>query len=187
MQVPDVPQPVGERVEFVFPGGFGVFRIVDDVCEHWFAPGETGLNSTYDVLETPDGEVWVGTTARPADDDPCRDALPEAGMAPRDLLALLDAVASPATVACAGGRYFGFVTGGVLPAALAAGAALPRGLTAPAALLAGWSLFAGLGGALLIAKLRTIPNRDHPATEASMIRPAAGRLIKAVVSASLGL
>lgn len=31
--------------------------------------------------------------------------------------------------------------------ALAVGAALPRGLTAPAALLAGWSLFAGLGGA----------------------------------------
>ena len=37
----------------------------------------------------------------------------------------------------------------VVPAlALAVGAALPRGLTAPAALLAGWSLFAGLGGAL---------------------------------------
>ncbi len=37
----------------------------------------------------------------------------------------------------------------VIPAvALAVGAALPRGFTAPAALLAGWSLFAGLGGAL---------------------------------------
>jgi hypothetical protein len=37
----------------------------------------------------------------------------------------------------------------VMPAlALAVGAALPRGFNAPAALLAGWSLFAGLGGAL---------------------------------------
>lgn len=48
-------------------------------------------------------------------------ALPEEGMAPAELLALLDTAASPATVACAGGRYFGFVTGGVLPSALAAG------------------------------------------------------------------
>ena len=47
--------------------------------------------------------------------------LPEEGMAPDELLALLDDTASPATVACAGGRYFGYVTGGALPAALAAG------------------------------------------------------------------
>src|SRR5690349_15960901 len=33
---------------------------------------------------------------------------------------LLDRFASPATVAIAGGRFFGFVNGGVLPAALAA-------------------------------------------------------------------
>jgi glutamate/tyrosine decarboxylase-like PLP-dependent enzyme len=48
-------------------------------------------------------------------------ALPEDGMAPSKVLALLDDAGSPATVASAGGRYFGFVTGGVLPAALAAG------------------------------------------------------------------
>ena len=39
---------------------------------------------------------------------------------PAATLALLDDVGSPATVATAGGRYFGFVTGGALPAALAA-------------------------------------------------------------------
>ena len=39
---------------------------------------------------------------------------------PREVLALLDQVGSPATVATSGGRYFGFVIGGSQPAALAA-------------------------------------------------------------------
>jgi glutamate/tyrosine decarboxylase-like PLP-dependent enzyme len=46
--------------------------------------------------------------------------LPENPCDPADVLALLDDVGSPATVASAGGRYFGFVIGGALPAALAA-------------------------------------------------------------------
>jgi glutamate/tyrosine decarboxylase-like PLP-dependent enzyme len=39
---------------------------------------------------------------------------------PADVLGFLDDYGSPATVASAGGRYFGFVTGGALPAAVAA-------------------------------------------------------------------
>jgi len=39
---------------------------------------------------------------------------------PADVLNQLDAAGSPATVAATGGRYFGFVNGGMVPAALAA-------------------------------------------------------------------
>ena len=47
----------------------------------------------------------------PLPDDPCE---------PKQVLAMLDQFGSPATVATTGGRYFGFVVGGSLPAALAA-------------------------------------------------------------------
>jgi glutamate/tyrosine decarboxylase-like PLP-dependent enzyme len=46
--------------------------------------------------------------------------LPEQPMDPFTTLRLLDEAGSPATVASAGGRYFGFVIGGSLPAAVAA-------------------------------------------------------------------
>ena len=46
--------------------------------------------------------------------------LPERGESPPSVIAQLDEVGSPATVASAGPRYFGFVTGGTLPAALGA-------------------------------------------------------------------
>ncbi len=46
--------------------------------------------------------------------------LPDGSTDPRSVLALLDDLGSPATTASAGGRYFGFVVGGSLPAALAA-------------------------------------------------------------------
>jgi len=46
--------------------------------------------------------------------------LPQLPSDPSEVLALLDDIGSSATVATAGGRYFGFVIGGSLPAALAA-------------------------------------------------------------------
>ena len=46
--------------------------------------------------------------------------LPDGPTDPAEVLALLDDIGSPATVATTGGRYFGFVIGGTLPAALAA-------------------------------------------------------------------
>lgn len=47
-------------------------------------------------------------------------ALPASGLAAPDVLRRLDETAGPATVASNGPRYFGFVTGGVLPVAQAA-------------------------------------------------------------------
>ena len=47
-------------------------------------------------------------------------ALPDDGEDSAKLIEMLDDIAGPATVASAGPRYFGFVTGGALPAALAA-------------------------------------------------------------------
>ncbi|KIG13447.1 hypothetical protein DB30_08074 [Enhygromyxa salina] len=45
--------------------------------------------------------------------------------------------------------------------------------------------FAGVGGAVLLARLRAIPNRDHPASDAAAPRPAAGRLLAALCLAPL--
>ena len=44
----------------------------------------------------------------------------EAPVDPADVIAMLDDYGSPATVANAGGRFFGFVNGGALPASVAA-------------------------------------------------------------------
>jgi glutamate/tyrosine decarboxylase-like PLP-dependent enzyme len=46
--------------------------------------------------------------------------LPQTSSDPAAVLAMLDEIGSPATTATAGGRFFGYVIGGTLPAALAA-------------------------------------------------------------------
>jgi glutamate/tyrosine decarboxylase-like PLP-dependent enzyme len=46
--------------------------------------------------------------------------LPDAPKDPEKIISILDEIGSPATVASTAGRYFGFVTGGSVPAALAA-------------------------------------------------------------------
>ena len=46
--------------------------------------------------------------------------LPEGPTGPTQVIQLLDQAGSPAAVAAAGGRYFGFVNGSALPASLAA-------------------------------------------------------------------
>jgi glutamate/tyrosine decarboxylase-like PLP-dependent enzyme len=66
---------------------------------------------TRSVAPLPDAVARLGELDEP---------LGDAGADPLSVLQRLHEVASPATVASAGPRYFGFVTGGTLPAALAA-------------------------------------------------------------------
>ncbi len=68
------------------------------------------------ILRPPCGPVIVSPERLRQLDGP----LPVDGDDPAAVLALLDDIGSPATVANAGGRYFGFVNGGALPAARAA-------------------------------------------------------------------
>src|SRR6516165_3918797 len=64
------------------------------------------------VAPTPEALAGLARLSRP---------LPEHGLAPAEVLALLDEAGSPATLATAGPRFFGFVIGGSLPATVAAG------------------------------------------------------------------
>jgi glutamate/tyrosine decarboxylase-like PLP-dependent enzyme len=52
--------------------------------------------------------------------DELKHPLPQTGLDTREIVCRLDEIGSPATVATTGGRYFGLVIGGALPAAVAA-------------------------------------------------------------------
>ena len=60
------------------------------------------------------------TAAALADLEAFDESLPSRPTTAREILAQLERYGSPATTAISGGRYFGFVNGGLLPAALAA-------------------------------------------------------------------
>ncbi|HEX2249861.1 MAG TPA: pyridoxal-dependent decarboxylase [Gemmatimonadales bacterium] len=68
--------------------------------------------SNRSVLPTPDALHRVSQLDEPLPDQPSH---------PEEVLRLLDEIGSPATMASAGGRYFGFVVGSSLPATVAAG------------------------------------------------------------------
>jgi glutamate/tyrosine decarboxylase-like PLP-dependent enzyme len=49
-----------------------------------------------------------------------QEPFPQDSTEPREVISILDEIGSPATLATTGGRYFGFVNGGALPASIAA-------------------------------------------------------------------
>jgi glutamate/tyrosine decarboxylase-like PLP-dependent enzyme len=71
------------------------------------------LDGVRAMRAVPDAEALQGLESLPA-------SLPEGPMDPRQIVDLLHRLGSPATVPYGGGRYFGFVNGGSLPAAVAA-------------------------------------------------------------------
>src|SRR6266436_9483218 len=73
-------------------------RYVRSIAERRVSPSESAVSAL--------GELWEPFPSSPSD--------------PGDVIARLDRIGSAATVATTGGRYFGFVNGGMVPAALAA-------------------------------------------------------------------
>ncbi len=71
-------------------------------------------------LQTLDARAVAPAPAAIAALDAFDEALPEASSDPRAVLEMLDRLGSPATMAMAGPRFFGFVIGGALPVTVAA-------------------------------------------------------------------
>ena len=130
--------PVGLRIRWVFPLRLDSFQ----TSSPWNAnlqcstdSGRAGAPLFEDVARraaaylklVPERQVAPSTT----DVDALQvlsTAFPELPIPPDEVIEWLDRVGSPATVATAGGRYFGFVNGGALPAAVAASWLVARGI-----------------------------------------------------------
>ncbi len=89
--------------------GAALRRLLQAACDTAVAYLETA--SARPVFPTPEAIANLGSFEEP---------LPEAGSDPETTLDLLHRIGSPATVVTTGGRYVGFVSVGVLPAAVAA-------------------------------------------------------------------
>src|SRR5258708_1100719 len=79
-------------------------------------PAEPAPRYARDVAERRVGPSESAVTALAELHEP----FPQSPSDPSDVIAKLDQIGSAATVATTGGRYFGFVNGGMIPAALAA-------------------------------------------------------------------
>jgi glutamate/tyrosine decarboxylase-like PLP-dependent enzyme len=86
---------------------------LDTTLQQAAARASTYLEAARSRRVAPEGEA-VNRLTELGGPFPPRPASPDA------ILELLDSIGAPATVASAGGRYFGYVIGGTLPAALAA-------------------------------------------------------------------
>ncbi|HYA62765.1 MAG TPA: aminotransferase class V-fold PLP-dependent enzyme [Candidatus Sulfotelmatobacter sp.] len=75
---------------------------------------------SYEYLRTMENRNVAPNAAAVAALERFREPFPENPSEPADVVTLLDKFGAPATVATTGGRYFGFVIGGTLPASLAA-------------------------------------------------------------------
>jgi glutamate/tyrosine decarboxylase-like PLP-dependent enzyme len=92
-----------------FPREFGMDNLLSDAARR--AQRYLSGLAERPVAPFPASLDGLKRLARPLQDE---------SLDPAQVLAELDAIGSPATVGTAGGRYFGFVIGGSLPAALAA-------------------------------------------------------------------
>ncbi|HEU5021656.1 MAG TPA: aminotransferase class V-fold PLP-dependent enzyme [Bryobacteraceae bacterium] len=72
-------------------------RYLEDIQERRVRPSEEGIRGL----------------------DQFREPMPESGADPEEVLSILDDFGSPGTMGCTGPRFFGFVIGGALPAAVA--------------------------------------------------------------------
>lgn len=81
---------------------------------------ETTAQRAIRYLESLDDRAVAPTPKAIAALEQFQEALPDGPTDPAQVIAMLDEIGSPATMAVAGSRFFGFVIGGSLPAALAA-------------------------------------------------------------------